>query len=570
MNEYLNMMGKEEDFLVKEVSSKNLMKYTKEIAKWVRVSGTKDELRSFEYCKKMLDEIGYKTKLLFHPAFISVPGKAYVELEYPKNLSFEAIGHSFTPSTPPIGLVGELVLFTFPAVANKIVLCEGLPSANDIEQLEKNGAIGAIYVQDKQLHNYPVSPVWGGPTSITEGCIPKIPVVSVTRESGKKIAEFIKNGRTRIRIETTVDTGWRDIPLLEANISSDNDDKFLLCSSHIDSWHYGAMDNGSANATLIECARLLAEKQKSWQRGLRIVFWSGHSQGKFFGSTWYADNHFEELEEKCIGHVFVDSTGGKDATIITEAPIMPQTKKLAAEVIKKQTGEDFIGKRIGHYADQSFYGVGLTSIFGTFSEQDAQKNLDVLSFKMGTTKRAGGLGWWWHTEHDTIDKVDEKYLVRDTKVYLAVIWRLLVSPVLPYDFNEAAKEMSQTISELQQSLGNRFDLTQLITRVDKLVAATDTLNKKALNVKEPGPVANEINNTLLKLSQKIVRITFHGNNCFDFDLLGPMFPLPSLEDGKRLSKCPLGSYKYYSLETKFRRGYNRVMHYVADALLLLK
>ncbi len=569
MAEYLNLMEKEEDLLVENVSGKRLMEYTGEIAKWIRVSGTKEEVESLEYCKNVLEGFGYETELSFHSAFISVPVKAFVELEYPTRLSFEALGHSFTPSTSPAGLKGEIVLSTCSAVAGKIVLCNGLPSADEVARLSGLGAIGAIYAQDDFLHNIAVSPIWGGPTDKTEHLFPAIPVVSVTRGSGSEIKESIEKGRTIIRMESTVDTGWRDVPLLEANMKCDNSDKFLLYSSHIDSWDYGAMDNGSANATLIECAKLLAEKQKFWQRGLRLVFWAGHSQGKFFSSAWYADNHFEELEEKCVGHVYVDSTGGKDAVIIIEAPVMPQTKQLAADVIKKQTGQDFLGKRIGHYADQSFYGVGLTSIFGTFSEQDANKDHDVVSFKMGNTKYAGGLGWWWHTKHDTVDKVDEELLIRDTKIYLAVIWRILTSPILPYDFNAAAQEMAETVSGLQGNLKERFDLSLLKERIDKFLDVTETLNNKISEIKEPCSDADEINDMMLKLSQNIVRITFHDNDFFNFDLSGPMFPLPSLECGKVLAECAYDSYKYHSTKLKFRRGYNRVMHYLKKALELL-
>lgn len=570
MAEYFNLMEKEEDLLVKKVSGKNLMEYTTEISKWVRVSGTKEEVESLEYCKNVLQGFGYKTDLSFHSAFISVPVKAFVELEYPKRMSFEALGHSFTPSTPPSGLKGEVVLSTCLSVERKIVLCNGLPSVEEVARLCSLGAKGAVFAQDDNLHNIALSPIWGGPSDRTEHLLPEIPVVSITRESGKVIKEEIEKNRTFIRIESTVDTGWRDVPLLEANINSNKSDKFLLFSSHIDSWDYGAMDNGSANATLIECARLLAEKQEQWQRGLRLVFWAGHSQGKFFSSAWYSDNHFEELEEKCIGHVYVDSTGGKDAEIIIEAPVMPQTKKLAGDVIKKQTGQDFIGKRIGHYADQSFYGVGLTSVFGTFSEQDARKDKDVVSFKMGNTKYAGGLGWWWHTKHDTVNKVDEAFLVRDTKIYLAVIWRLLTSPVLPYDFNAAAKEMAQTVSGLQDALKERFDLSLLQERIEKLIHATEGLNKKVLDINEPGCEANKINDTMLKLSHEIVRITFHDNDIFDFDLSGHMYPLPSLESGKILADCAYDSYKYHSSKLRFQRGYNRIMHYVKRALELLK
>lgn len=60
------------------------------------------------------------------------------------------------------------------------------------------------------------------------------------------------------------------------------------------------MDNGGANATMLEAARLLAERHHEWQRGLRICFWSGHSHGRYSGSAWYADEYWDELDKRCI------------------------------------------------------------------------------------------------------------------------------------------------------------------------------------------------------------------------------------------------------------------------------
>ena len=390
MGEYLSRFEKMEDALVGEVSGPKLMAYTAGIARWVRVSGTQDEVESMKYVGSVLEGFGYKTKLTFHPAFISVPVRASLELESPEAISFECITSSFTPSTPVAGFVGELVGNSNPVVEGKVVLCKGLTSADEVANLQKFGAKAVIYVHDECLHYSAISPIWGAPTEETEGLLPRIPVVSVKRKDGATLERFLKDGRARVRMETVVDTGWRDIPVLEAEMPAVASDKFLLFSCHIDSWDYGAMDNGAANATAIEAARVLASKREYWQRGLRLAFWAGHSHGKFAGSSWYADHHFEELEKNCIGHIYADSTGGKDAVIITEVPVMPQTWQLAADVIKKQTGEDFVGKRIGHFADQSFYGVGLTSVFGTFSEQDAEKNQDVLSFKTGSGKSRAG------------------------------------------------------------------------------------------------------------------------------------------------------------------------------------
>ena len=570
MKENLIQLENLEDRLVAAVDGEQLLHYTSNIAKWVRVSGTQDEVDSLVYCKGVLEGLGYETKLTFHDAFISVPVEAHVEILAPKPAHFRAMTHCFTKSTPEKGLEGFLVEADSPNICGMVALKDGLPNADQVRMLQQAGAAAVIYVQDNYLHNSPVSSLWGGPTEKTEHLLPEIPVLSVVRKDGIAIREQMKTGPVKVWLQSVVDTGWRKVPLLEADLKAEGTDSFLLFASHIDSWDFGAMDNGAANATMIECARILATEQKNWKRGLRLAFWAGHSQGKFFSSAWYADNHFEELEKNCVGYVYVDSTGGKDAVIIDEAPVMPQTKGLASSVIKKQTGIDFIGKRLGHFADQSFYGVGLTSIFGTFSEQDIEKTRDILSFRTGNPKHAGGLGWWWHTEHDTMDIIDKDILVRDTKIYVAVVWRLLTSPILPYDFREAIKEMAETVTSLNIKLIDRFNLYTLIERIALLNKKVENLYLK-IEKEELSPAGNAaVNELLLKLSQKIVRITFHGENHFDFDLSGAMYPIQSLADGERLANCEKGSYRYHVLRTQLLRGYNRVMCYVGDAISLLE
>ena len=107
----------------------------------------------------------------------------------------------------------------------------------------------------------------------------------------------------RVSMHAQVDTGWRKTPLLAAELDTEEgypDAPFILFSGHHDTWHYGVMDNGAANATMLETARTLAPARRAeWRRGLRICFWSGHSHGRYSGSAWYADEYWDELERRC-------------------------------------------------------------------------------------------------------------------------------------------------------------------------------------------------------------------------------------------------------------------------------
>jgi len=55
-----------------------LMAHITEFARRVKLSGTPEELESFRYLQAQMDSYGYRTQLLSHDAYISLPGAAKV------------------------------------------------------------------------------------------------------------------------------------------------------------------------------------------------------------------------------------------------------------------------------------------------------------------------------------------------------------------------------------------------------------------------------------------------------------------------------------------------------------
>src|SRR5439155_956171 len=147
----------------------------------------------------------------------------------------------------------------------------------------------------------------------------------------------------------------------------------------------------------------------------------GHSHGRYSASTWYADHFWPDLHERCVAHVNVDSTGGMGAEVLSEANTMAETVGFAGRAIREVAGQELDYKRFGRAGDQSFWGVGLPSIFMSLSGQPAQGGAveEQMARLLGSggRGRSGGLGWWWHTTEDTLDKIDRVNLVRDTRVY---------------------------------------------------------------------------------------------------------------------------------------------------------
>src|SRR5690349_7573469 len=396
--------------LTRELSSQRLMDLTRQISREPRLSGTEEEKRSAEFVQSVLNEAGVETELVFHDAYISLPGPAEI---WVGGSRLPCITHSFSAPAVGDGTRGELVDIPNAAsaadgrVRGKVALLDGLAMTGWVNAVERGGAVAQIYVNGDLTHEMIVSGVWGSPGTAERDRYPQGPIVSVTREVGGRLREMLRAGSVEVRVRCEVDTRWRKTPLLVGHIAAATSDDFVLSSGHLDSWHVGAMDNGGANALMCEAARIFAANRKGLRRGLRVAFWSGHSQGRYSGSAWYADNHWRELREHCVAHVNVDSIGGMGATVLTEGIAMASTRSLGADAIAQVAGVEFEGARPGRAGDQSFVALGVPSLWMSLSEQPPSDHPTARALGTATgNTRSGGLGWWWHTTEDTVDKLD--------------------------------------------------------------------------------------------------------------------------------------------------------------------
>ena len=92
--------------LVGAVSGAEMFAHLREFARWVKLSGTPEELESLKYVRTRLDAYGYRTNLLLHDAYISLPGAAKVEVD---GRALTAITHSHGQPSPRGGVTGRLV-----------------------------------------------------------------------------------------------------------------------------------------------------------------------------------------------------------------------------------------------------------------------------------------------------------------------------------------------------------------------------------------------------------------------------------------------------------------------------
>jgi len=546
--------------LAAQVSSATLMEHVRTIGAWERESGSPGEAQAYDYIERALKSYGVEVERREIEAFISLPLEARLTL--PDGNTITGLTHSFSPSVEALEAevvdVGDGRAEDLGRAKGKIALIRGLASPGRAWAAQQAGALGQIHVLMDHLHNMIVTTIWGTPSPDTASRIPATPCLSILGADGERLRALLARGPLRLRLTTRVRTGWMPIPHLVGELKGRDEDRFVLLSGHVDSWHYGAMDNGTANATMLEVARLLSTRREALRRGIRFAFWSGHSHGRYAGSAWYADHAWRDLHARCVVHLNVDSTGARGATDYSSLHTTEDAAAFAESVVADVTGQRGRAKRFARAGDQSFWGCGVPSAFMSLSGLPKQDT--DLSRAMERLVGSAGFPWWWHTKDDTVDKIDAGVLVLDTKVYLASALRWLNAPVLPLDHTRAARAVVTELETLQAAAGARFDLGGVLEAARALGERLQRVSTLAAAAPEP------LNRGLMRLSRVLVPLAYTTGDRFTHDLALPIPPLAGLQRARELAALDPHADAYKFAVAALVRERNRALHALDSAV----
>ena len=540
-----------------------LMELATEFSKGVRISGSSDEAKVLDFAASELEHLGFSVHRESCEALVGYPVASRLETLEPERREIVCNGYSLSPATPPEGVIGELVDVDLGAesdyegreVQGRVVLSTGLAMPGKAVVADRTQPLGQIHVNDERIHEMCVSQVWGTPEPHNAGQLPKTPAVGITAADGERLRAMLNRGRVIVRLVTQPYLDWRPIPTLTADVPGTVDDSFILFSGHIDSWHHGAMDNGSANAVQLAIAELLAGARSELRRGIRLAFWSGHSHGRYAGSSWYADNHWQELYDRCRCHVNIDSVGGRGADVLSEAPTMAETHGFAAGLIRDGADQELRYRRISRSGDQSFWGIGFPSLFSTLSEQRATGSATEAAQAelLGSTSSSGGLGWWWHTTEDTLDKLDPAFLERDARIYGAALWDLCTRSRLPFDFAATAREIGQLAGRHSEAARGALDLSAVETLAGELASSVHRLQEAT------EPSDDRVNKVLADLGHVLIPVNYTASGPFHQDPALSTPGLPGLAAAVRLGELAAGDPERRYLSTSLLRERNRII-----------
>ncbi|MGH2395819.1 MAG: M28 family metallopeptidase, partial [bacterium] len=397
-----------------------------------------------------------------------------------------------------------------------------------------------------------------------------IPVLAVNKTEGAWLRDLAKAGPVKVHYSTKLDEGWQKIPVLVAEIrGTEEPEKFVLLHGHIDSWHEGIGDNATGDATLLEVARVLWKHRDRLRRSVRIAWWSGHSHGRYAGSTWFADTHALDLDENCILHINCDSPGCRWATVFEDVFWMSEAEGIAKDVIRDVAGQSASGGRPLRAGDKSFSNIGVSTFYMLTSTMTKELMKDKGYYPVGGC----GANIAWHTEDDTLAIADRDHLLRDIRVYGAAAFRAANSPIYPLDFRATAGEFVRTLERYQEAAGTAIDLQPVIDEAraleDGLARFYDSAQQSATrSISDPG--VRHINETQRRLARVLVPINYTRAGRFRHDPAIDVPPLPDLAPATKIAALAQDSDAYRITRTHLARGRNRVVAALREARRILE
>ncbi len=569
--------------ILREVSADNAWESVLHITEDIpsRLAGSENARHMAEFAHEKLHEAGLTSQLHEFMGLVSFPEPATITVLAPESLTIE--GFTLAQSASTDGLEAELVYIGAGAeedyegrdMHDKIGLTAFpyAPARHEKALIAwKHGSTGQIMMNfgDEQCDAYAfgsVKSAWGNPTpEALEHESPDLPCISISRVDGLRLQALCERGPVKVRIQCKTVNGWHKLTMTSGEFGTEPEREFLLLGGHMDSW-FGpqATDNATGDACILELARVFKQHEGELRRGLVSALWMGHETGTMISSTRFADVNWDRLRHSCVAYLQVDqpaiANSGLWHTASTE-DIQSYAMRVTRETI---TNMPVRWGRQRKNGDSSFFGVGLAALAGEM----------MMSEEVTQRTALANLGWFHHSAHNTLDKVDRSLLAPHLEVYARWMWGLLTLPILPHEYAPLGRAFVDRLAALSSYDVPGIDMSSALAAArDFLRLATDLDHQSDLwsdriasGTADGDAIADRINRTKLRISRVLVPIASTVVGAYGQDRYGHAWQsqmIPSLAPYPKLASYARDSEEFQTWWVSMIRARNRTV----DALNL--
>jgi N-acetylated-alpha-linked acidic dipeptidase len=308
----------------------------------------------------------------------------------------------------------------------------------------------------------------------------------------------------RVHLKTLMDYATRTIWNVTARVEGDEErDRLVILGNHRDAWTFGAVDPNSGTTAMLEVGRGFGQLLKTgWKPRRTIVLcsWDGEEFG-LIGSTEWAEQHADELKEKAVAYLNMDSAVSGAYFSAASVPSLwklvraatrdvndPKTGKTIYQAWQDRSREtnpqpELTDPSTGtdtKIAEARISALGSGSDYTPFLQHLGIASLDM-SF--------GGEYGVYHSAYDSFYWMSKfgdptfQYHVAAAQVWGTLALRLADASGLPFDYTDYAAQLREFLTETlraakRRKLADSFDAKAMAEAVDDLAAEAARIDKR--------------------------------------------------------------------------------------------
>jgi hypothetical protein len=558
--------------ILDELSLRRMKRDAEALSRFYRYSGSEQAEMAVDYIMDELKNAEVPAKRLSYEVYRSLPITSTITILKPCQVAIDAIAVVYSGNAD--AMRGELVFDRlslrkdltrkenrerYSSFAGKIVLTYD-DSFQFYYETARRGARAIISIWPKDIpHHDTMGGVWGTPGYRDRDLYPFLPYVEVTESDGQKLLASLKQGEATVQMDVTMDNRIVRTSMPIATVSGKSEN-FVLLSGHYDSWFNGMTDNGAANVLMLEIARILNRHRDGLKRSIVIAWWSGHSDGRYSGSTWYCDNNWQYLHDHCVAHINMDICGCRGSNAVRLVMTGMEGSRFNDEFLRPYNRRTPIPYgALNRSCDQSFMGVRVpvSIVPHSFVDDESVPQSPQPRSYCETPSAPPSFGpngpfFWWHTKYDTLDKVSDEVLMRDCRIAAQLTCRYVDADTLPIDMAGFLAEMKGYFTEISIGLNNDFDLSPVFPAMDRAKDAIDRL----LTAMEGRIDTDDI---LMRVAGELVRLKFTYSSPYYHDRAVDHPPYCAFMQAVGVTRENTSEDEYLFIRTDFVRQRNRMV-----------